>query len=216
MTNIVSGIDNQMVDAETNGNEPGCGLLVIGAVRFDPFLPWPEEGQAVAVRDQFKVRISPESNEKYGLVANEGTMEFWAGQSEEAREEAFGGTVDLKDALVMYREWLYDTFGTDEKGAAAVSTYCHGEDFDKPIIQFAMSRCGIQSPFPYNRTRDTRSIYELAGVQYKGVKHMVIEDCYGQCSALCRSHSILGFSRLANRLPGWLLPYEGLSFPILL
>nr|WP_250808200.1 3'-5' exonuclease [Neorhizobium tomejilense] len=210
----IAGVDNQMVDSETMGNEPGCGILVIGAVRFDPFMPWPEEGQAIAARDQFKVRISKDSNLAYGLGESESTMEFWKKQSDEAREEAFGGSTDLKAALIMYREWLYDTFGSDSQGAANVATYCHGEDFDKPIIQFAMTKLGIPSPFPYNRTRDTRSIYELAGVQYKGTKHMVIEDCYGQCAALCRSHNILGFSRLANRLPGWLLPYEGLAFPI--
>lgn len=210
----VAGTDNQMVDAETVGNEPGCGLLVIGAVRFDPFMPWSEGGQAVARRDQFKVRISRESNLAYGLTENEGTLKFWADQSEEAREEAFGGTTDLRVALVMYREWLYDTFGSDKDGKAAVSTYCHGEDFDKPIIQYAMTKLGIPSPFPYNRTRDTRTVFELAGVHYKGTVHRVIEDCFGQCEAVCRSHSILGFSRLANRLPGWLLPYEGLAFPV--
>ncbi len=210
----IEGIDNQMVDSETTGNEPGCGILVIGAVRFDPFRAWPAEGQAIALTDRFKVRISPESNAKYGLVENPGTMKFWQEQSDEAREEAFGGTTDLKAALVMYREWLYDTFGSDTSGAAAVTTYCHGEDFDKPIIQYAMSKLGIPSPFPYNRTRDTRTVFELAGVQYKGTKHMVFDDCYGQCAALCRSHSILGFSRTANRLPGWLLPYEGMSFPV--
>lgn len=213
---MVKGDGTQMVDAETNGNEPGCGVLVIGAVRFDPFMPWPAEGQAISRDQQFKVRILPESNLEYGLVENPDTMKFWSSQSEEAKEEAFGGTTPLKSALIMYREWLYDTFGSDKDGAAAVTTYCHGEDFDKPIIQFAMSRCGIKSPFPYNRTRDTRTIFELAGVHYKGTKHMVIDDCYGQCAAVCRTHDILGFSRLANRMPGWLLPHEGMAFPVLL
>ena len=32
----------EMVDTETLGNIPGHSILVIGAVRFDPFMPWPE------------------------------------------------------------------------------------------------------------------------------------------------------------------------------
>ena len=206
---------SQMVDSETLGNEAGCSILVIGAVRFDPFMPWPEQGQPVAAENQFRVRISRESNLKYGLVENERTLAWWEDQPEEAREEAFGGTVDLKEALEMYREWCLSSFGDNGEGQMDANTYCHGEDFDKPIISWTMSRLGIKSPFPYNRTRDTRSIFELAGVHYKGSAHRVIEDCYGQCAAVCRAHSILGFSRLANRLPGWLLPYEGLAFPVL-
>lgn len=206
---------SQMTDTETLGTEAGCSILVIGAVRFDPFMPWSAEGQAISATDQFKVRISRESNQKYGMKEDPRTLAFWEKQSEEAREEAFGGTVDLRDALAMYSEWCFATFGEDDFGTADVNTYCHGGDFDKPILSWAMSHLGIRSPFPYNRTRGTREILELAGVQYKGTKHMVIEDCYGQCAAVCRAHSILGFSRLANRLPGWLLRHEGLAFPIL-
>ncbi|MCV9963991.1 3'-5' exoribonuclease [Pararhizobium sp. BT-229] len=210
----------EMVDTETLGNIPGHSILVIGAVRFDPFMPWPEEGQAIAAKDQFSVRISRESNRKYGLRESEKTLAWWATQSEEARDEAFSGTVDLKDALQMYSDWCFTTFGEDggragEK-AADMNTYCHGAEYDVPMIAWAMDHLGVRSPFPYNRTRSTRDVYELAGVEYKGVRHQAIGDCYDQCAALCRSHSILGFSRLANRLPGWLLPYEGLAFPVLI
>lgn len=205
----------QMVDTETKGNEPGCGVLVIGAVRFDPFMPWPEEGQAIAIKDQFHVRIDPESNDRYGLAEDPKTMKFWKEDaSPEAYAEAWGGTVDLKKALEMYSEWCFDTFGTDARGCADVNTYCHGAEYDKPMISWAMNRLGVKNPFPYNRTRSTRNIYELAGIEYKGVKHQAVLDCYDQCAALCRSHDIIGFSRLANRLPGWMLPYEGLAFPI--
>ncbi|MDW9478585.1 hypothetical protein GOB57_07700 [Sinorhizobium meliloti] len=206
----------QMVDTETLGNEPGHSILVIGAVRFDPFMPWPGEGQAISAKDQFLVRISRESNRKYGLKESPSTLEWWESQPEEARAEAFGGTVDLKDGLEMYSEWCFSTFGEDSRGCADMNTYCHGAEYDKPMISWAMDHLRIRSPFPYNRTRSTRDIYELAGIEYKGVHHQAIRDCYDQCAALCRSHSILGFSRLANRLPGWLLPYEGLAFPVLL
>ncbi|MBY3157174.1 3'-5' exoribonuclease [Rhizobium laguerreae] len=206
----------EMVDTETKGNEPGCGILVIGAVRFDPFMPWPEEGQAIALKDNFLVRIDPESNDRHGFREDPRTMKFWNNDATaEAREEAFGGTVDLRDALQMYSDWCFDTFGTDSRGAADMNTYCHGAEYDKPMISFALEHFGIRNPFPYNRTRSTRNIYELAGIEYKGVRHQALLDCHDQCAALCRSHSIIGFSRLANRMPGWMLPHEGLSFPIL-
>lgn len=210
----------QMVDCETLGVVGGYAVLSLGAVRFDAFSPWGADGQRIAAADQIKIRISRESNRKYGLKESAKTLAFWAGQTEEAREEAFGGTVDLKVALVAYREWCLDTFGGIVDNMAGYETmdansYCHGATFDVPMLEWIYDHLEIPSPFPYNRTRDTRSVFELAGVAYKGVSHKVIEDCYGQCAALCRSHDIIGFSRLANRLPGWLLPMEGLAFPVL-
>lgn len=199
----------QMTDIETLGTRCGCSILVIGAMAFDPFSQWQQDGQEVARDNRFKVAIDRASNLKYGLVEDPKTVKFWDDQPEEAREEAFSGTVDLKEALIMYREWLLDTFGANERNQINVTSYCHGATFDVPIIEWTMTELGIESPFPYNGTRDTRGLFELAGIYYKGAAHRVWKDCEAQCAAVCRSHSILGFSREQGRLPGWMIEHEG-------
>lgn len=183
-----------MFDTETLGKRAGCALLSIGAVAFDPWGLYDGKHQAISLENQFFAKISLESCKAAGLFVDPSTKEWWDTQSPEAIENAFGGTVPLRDALEGFSEWLFDVCGKTPDGDAACNVWSHGEDFDQPIVNHAYEILGLKKPWPYNGGRDTRTALDMGGVAYKGVSHMAVKDSLDQALAVRRSFSNLGLT----------------------
>ncbi|WP_327210084.1 3'-5' exonuclease [Rhizobium leguminosarum] len=191
-----------MFDIEATGKRPGCCILSLGAVVFDARAPFFEGHQTISLENQFLATISHESGLEVGLEDDKtpgGTMEWWGMQSEEARKEAFGGTIHIREALIEFSKWIWKVapIGTDSQGRQypMVNVWSHGEDYDQPILTFALELLGIERPWPYNGGRDTRSIFDVSDVSYKGVKHMALEDALDQTLAIRRAFHELGRDR---------------------
>ncbi len=69
-----------MLDIETLGTRAGCKVLSIGAVIMTPQGPGRE----------FYTTVSRDSQNRYGLVEDRETVEWWARQSPQARAAVFG------------------------------------------------------------------------------------------------------------------------------
>lgn len=166
-----------MADCETTGTDPGCKVLSIGAVMFEPFT-----GVELSA---FYATISVESSASVGLVDDPDTMEnFWGKQSNEARVEAFSGRYDLFATLNTFSDWFnqFDPY----------RIWAQGQDFDFPIIKAAYQACGLTPPWKFWIARDTRTAYETlqfdaAAVSRVGIFHQALDDARHQVVCLTKA-----------------------------
>lgn len=144
-----------MIDIETLGTTPGSAILSIGAVSFDP-----HTGAIGTRQKQFYTRIDPDSCLGEGLTIQMSTVKWWMTEvSYDARMEAFGlGGEPLREALCSLKNFY--TMSCPE----AKYTWCHGATFDVPLLQVAFDRCKIAAPWKFWDIRDTRTLYDLAGI----------------------------------------------------
>lgn len=195
-----------MVDLETLGTTRDAPILTIGAVAFDP---WGDG----ATGNQFDARIMLKSYDDAPLqgkfTVNFGTLTWWFGQNEQARQEAFADNdkrrprVPLRLALSNLLKWL--TAQTRDTGYP-LHLWSQGKEFDVPILEYAIERCGLRVPWKFWNTRDTRTAYGMCGVNSKDVPvpdgctaHEAICDCVRQIVAVQRAHKKI---RLTNNDEG--------------
>jgi hypothetical protein len=166
-----------MMDLETLGTEPGCIVLSIGAVMFDPDL---------GLGADFYAAIEKEDCERYGLKFSPRTDQWWERQSSDAKKAAFTGGTTLRSALAAFDRFYIDNAGTHLWG--------HGASFDAPVLQAAYRALGWEEPWQYNATRCTRTLYELAGVEpdrSKGTHHNALDDARNQAEAAIAAMRLL-------------------------
>lgn len=165
---------NVMHDLETLGTKPGCVILSIGAVAFNPAehpSTWPT----------FYRKADIETAKDTGLTICQKTLAWWAGQSEEAREEAFSGTDNLTDVLMEFADFY--------RGHRGSRLWSHGGDFDGPVLKAAFDAAGLDYPAEYNAGRCTRTLFDAAGVDIKapefkvGINHHALDDAMAQALA---------------------------------
>ena len=77
-----------MIDLETLATSSDAAILTIGAVKFDPL----DYNVEFDDSDKFYVKVDLDSCNDINLTVSEDTINWWATQSEEAREEAFSQT----------------------------------------------------------------------------------------------------------------------------
>lgn len=176
-----------MLDLETLGTMPGCVILSIGAVIFDPATPaetWPT----------FYAKIDADTAEACGLTVCEDTLRWWGEQSPEARDEAFSGTESLLDSLIDFAAFY--------KGNDGSQMWSHGGDFDGPVLKAAFHAVGLDYPASYKAGRCTRTLYEAAGVDPKapefqvGTLHNALDDAMAQ--ALAAAEAMRRLPAVAN------------------
>lgn len=173
-----------MTDTETLGRRPGCIVLSIGGVVFDPI---------TGLGEEFYRNIDPTSCEMLGLTAEPETLEWWKGQSEEARAALEADQVTLTDALMEFADFYRRNDGS--------RLWAHGPNFDEVILVAAYEAAGVPVPWSYKAPRCTRTLYENADVDPKaaayqvGTLHNALDDAKSQ--ALAAIDAMLAL-RLAN------------------
>ena len=169
--------------------------------------------------------IDPEyrpEQRKYLLTRDPDTVQWWSEQSDEA-QAAFTDPVDLREALVRFAQWLRHvgnpckcidcggdepthsndcTYMEHEFGEGrylppnTVSLWSHGAAFDSPILAAAYAACGLPVPWHYRAPRDTRTLFDIAGIDDHsawlnqhpgplGVAHHALDDSICQARAVC-------------------------------
>jgi hypothetical protein len=138
-----------MIDLETLATSTDAAILTIGAVKFDPFGLESDKPEMIP----FYCRVDLDSCDRIGLVTNDDTIAWWAQQSKEAQDEAFGTEDRLDIAIAM--EQLYKFCW----GAKRV--WSNGAAFDIPICETAFKRIGKAIPWSFWQVRDCRTAYDL-------------------------------------------------------
>lgn len=176
-----------MIDLETLGTKPGCVILSIGAVEFDPWLPADD-----CILREFEVNIDAEDAEACGLKVEAKTALWWLAQSERARDaitQALAPKV-LPAALRDFSHWFSNTAILGE-----TRLWGHGAGFDPVVLEAAYNVCGIQKPWGFRYVRDTRTLFELADLDYRvgdrSNAHIALDDARAQALYVQMAYSLL-------------------------
>jgi hypothetical protein len=159
-------VKDVMIDFETFGNGTDACIVQVGAVYFDP-----ETGQ---LGDEFKFNISDGSIGPGAGKIDEGTVRWWLGQSDEARQSILKPGGSLSDVMRKFNSFL----------AGAERIWSHAT-FDFPILQATLKRLGIRQSFKYSAGLDLRTLSYLSGIpildfKREGTHHDALDDAKHQ------------------------------------
>jgi len=149
-------MNHVMIDLETLGSTPGCAILSIGAVEFDPV--------NLALGKAFYGVVSLQSCLAKGLSVEASTFYWWMKQSEQARNAITEWTFNIDQALMSLNHYL----------PADCYVWSHGSSFDLAVLSVAYERCGQVKKWAFRNERDTRTVLDLAGMkmgQAEGAHH---------------------------------------------
>lgn len=155
---------NVMIDLETFGNKPGAVIVALGAVKFGP------EG----LGETFYTRIDPESCVALGMTLDASTVQWWLGQSEEARLEIKKPGRSVDEALKNFSYWLGDD---------RALMWGNGAAFDNVILAAAYQKAGIAVPWKFWNDRCYRTVKALrpdVPLIKQGVAHNALDDACSQ------------------------------------
>jgi hypothetical protein len=163
-----------MVDIESLDTTPNCVILTIGAVRFDP------KGSGVVERLELRPTVEDQT-EIYNRSINEDTLRWWSEQSPEALEEALGdnGRIPFSECMEILYKFCWNRR----------AVWSNGASFDCVVMESAWRQVSDKPnpiPWPFWTIRDTRTLYEIAGVSLKDKKygtkttHRAVEDAEHQ------------------------------------
>ena len=172
---------NTMLDLETYGERPGCVILSIGAVLFDP--------DAGVLGEEFYTAVSLSSCLDHGLHLDPDTVKWWQRQSEEARQvitDAQAPTaLSLPLACQAFSGWLdLHSVARDDR-----SVWGNGASFDQPILTEAYRVCGVERPWMFWNDECYRTIKKrrpLIKMEKSGVQHNALADAKQQALHLIK------------------------------
>lgn len=159
-----------MVDLETLGNRPGCAILSIGAVAFGPHGLGAEHYSVVNRANQ----------KEFGLHEDQSTLDWWAGQSEAAREvllQSGESGLQLPKALNDFNLYLA------QFGMSSVKLWGNGSDFDNAILISCYAATKQQAGWKFWNNRCYRTLKSLnPGVKLSrtGTYHNALDDAKTQ------------------------------------
>jgi hypothetical protein len=171
-----------MLDLETWGTGPGSALRSIGACVFDPELGYGSLSDDS--HDIFYANIDRASCEAEGLTIDPDTVFWWSQQSDEAQAALLTEPQPLRIVIAEFKIWWF------QRGAKFV--WSNGASFDEVLWRAACEKVGVRPPWHYRNVRDTRTIWDVAGIdpkniQRSGTKHNALTDARHQ--ALCVMHA---------------------------
>lgn len=171
-----------MIDLETMGLFPGCAIVSIGAVVFDP------RGNIVT-KSTFYREFDYMAQVNEGLKLDESVLAWWEDQSPKVRE-ALCGLDDLKTELKEFTKWLPQD----------CKVWGNGPTFDISMLEYCYQLYGLTIPWKYWNIRDCRTIRDMyesvrGGLNTKsgGDKHNALSDAVHQAEYVCQIwKSLLG------------------------
>ena len=167
-----------MLDLETLGTRPGCVILTLGAVKFDPYsLREPDSG--------IYFRVDVDEQTALGREVQEDTLNWWLNQSEDIREEALGEQ-DRVSLTTLYRDLNKFLVGVD-------NIWAQGPLFDFAILENLYRQCGWPTPWQFWQIRDSRTLFGVHGdPREKGeLLHNALADCVSQAEAVQKIYNKL-------------------------
>ena len=168
-----------MLDLETLSTKSNACILSIGACFFNEETIGAEFYQPVWVLGQ---------NTKYGRHVSTETVEWWSKQSEEARKVFHEPAVDLQQALLSFRKWVYENADGEK-----IEMWGNGADFDCVILGNAYEAVGVEKPWSYGLNRCYRTLKNVVKLrpgfgipERQGIHHNALADAIyqAQCAAV--------------------------------
>ena len=154
-----------MIDLETLSTNPNATVLTVGGVKFDPYT-------TMNPYQELYFRVDVDSQTKIGRDVMPETLDWWATQAEDIREEALGDNnrISLDDMIKSINKW---SVGVDV-------FWCQGPLFDYAILQDLYKQLGHPVPWQYWQIRDSRTLFSLVprdANEKRNAAHNALEDC---------------------------------------
>ena len=183
-----------MIDLETLDTSPYCVILTIGVVRFDP------KGQGIIERLELRPTIEDQT-EIHNRIINDDTLRWWSEQSPEALEEAMGDRdrMSFRDCMEVLYKFCWNRRAVWSNGASFDVVAC------ETGMRQTLTEYPNPIPWPFWTVRDTRTLYEIAGVSLKDKKygskttHKAVEDAEHQAIVVQDAYMKLMKAGLATR-----------------
>jgi len=172
-----------MLDLETLGTRPGCVILTLGAVKFDPY-SLQEPGPGI----YFRVDVDEQT--ALGREVQEDTLAWWISQADDIREEALGEN-ERVSLDTLYRDLNRFLVGAN-------NIWAQGPLFDFAILENLYRQMGWPTPWQYWQIRDSRTLFGVHGdprVKGKAGLHNALEDCVSQATAVQQVYNKLGIQK---------------------
>lgn len=166
-----------MLDLETLGTRPGCVIISIGAVSFDP--------ATQTIGGGFYTVVNQASCEGYGLTTDKGTLAWWFRQGAEAQKvltESRKGGETLEQALNYFTEYLAE-YPKD------VRIWGCGSDFDNTIMAHCYAIVGKRQPWKFTNNRCYRTLKAMdpsIEMERSGTYHNAYDDALSQARHACK------------------------------
>ena len=170
-----------MIDLETLATSTDAAILTIGAVKFDPF----GREQTDPAMVPFYTRVDLDSCHELGLVTNDDTIAWWANQSKEAQEEAFGEAdrIPITQAFEQLYKFCW--------GAKRV--WSNGSVFDIMICEHVFRKIGKAVPWQFWQIRDVRTAFDLGINPQRATvtAHHALSDAWDQAVGIQNVYNTL-------------------------
>ena len=153
-----------MVDVETMGRKPGCAILSIGAVRFNPDEDLgSESGSAKSThlqgKNHFYMVINNLDSSARGFSSDIDTMRWWKKQSiwQDLSMAIINSDVSVPQAATSFSEFL-----NKSHSGGGVNLWANSPSFDIQIMRAMFKAVDQKFPVDYRKEMDFRTIMELA------------------------------------------------------
>lgn len=179
-----------VIDLETYGVEPGCVVLAIGAVQFDPYTG--------SMGRKFYRAINIQKSLLFGFHKEKKTVDWWKQQSTDAFLLTHSGTESPVTVLKQFSAWLEEI-----SNGQPLYVWGNSAKFDMGILGAAYKKCGLPYPIDSYLERDYRTLYTQAewtrnirwSIPFEGLKHDPVNDCIHAAKVI--SSILIQINRLA-------------------
>lgn len=172
-----------MIDLETTGTTPGCGVLAIGAAVFD-------EG---GVKDTLLIPIGLAGCTAY--TSDPATLAWWTQQSVAVRDPTMfpGNGYQVGEALLCLSSFLAKW--------GSVAVWGNGSTFDISILEHCYRAEGLTPPWMFWDVRDVRTFVDAVRLATgedvrtkppEGEAHNALNDAINQARYVARGMKLLG------------------------
>jgi 3' exoribonuclease, RNase T-like len=167
-----------MIDLETLSSMPDAAIRSIGAVAFDL------KGN---VETLLHIGVNVESCIRMGMHVDGDTIDWWLNQPKVNQDSL----LKLPKYNITVALLQLEAVATIVP-IAGLYVWCHGANFDIPVLENAY-RCVDRKPWwKYNNIRDTRTLFDVAGYTYqKDEGHDALKDAFKQAIGVCEAYKLL-------------------------
>lgn len=167
-------MEDVMIDIETPGTKPGCGVLSIGAAYFDRQGNVGGKFYACMGLNGFAV----------GSV-DPGTLLWWSNQSDQAKMDLFSGKDLPSDVVDQLQKFI--------KPSAKV--WGNGSTFDISILEAWFGLLGKEVPWKFWNVRDVRTVVDLLDIPkknmvFEGTAHNALDDVIHQIKYMTKAMKV--------------------------
>ena len=170
-----------MLDLETLGTQPGCVILSLGCVEFDPMT-----GEIIRT---LYGEINQKSCFEAGLTVDDETLDWWHGQGDTAKallQRTETGGYDIRHVINSLDILInIEYFAT----GLPVFVWANSPSFDCAILRHAHELQGAKTPWKYYHEQDCRTLVQLGrtlgidpkkDLPFEGTAHNALHDAIHQ------------------------------------